>query len=169
MVKLNPISSPEDIFRLEALARVIWTEHYLPIIGQEQIDYMLDKFQSASAITSQIREEGYLYYLIVSDEVEIGYLGLVPDKVNDKMMISKIYVGKDARGKGAGKAALDFSINLCKQQEISKLWLTVNRYNHVSINWYKKNGFEVTDEVVSDIGNGFVMDDYVMELAIGGQ
>ena len=127
---------------------------------------MLDKFQSIPAITKQISDEGYLYFFIVADNKEVGYIALVPDQASDKMMLSKIYVSKDARGTGAGTAALNFAKELCRQHGISKLWLTVNRHNSDTINWYKKNGFSVDEEVVSDIGNGFVMDDYIMGMLI---
>ncbi len=166
MTTLKQITTPNSITRLESLAREIWTEHYLPIIGQEQIDYMLDKFQSFSAITRQIQCEGYQYYFIVAKGTEVGYLGLVPDLAEDKMMISKIYVSKSARGTGAGTAALSFAKDLCQQQGIGKLWLTVNRNNSDTIKWYKKNGFAVVEEAANSIGHGFVMDDYIMEMTL---
>ena len=166
MITLKQITTPNSILRLESLAREIWTEHYLPIIGQEQIDYMLEKFQSFTAITRQIQCKDYQYYFIVANGSEVGYLGLVPDLVEDRMKISKIYVSKSARGTGAGTAALRFAKDFCQQQGIGKLWLTVNRHNSDSIKWYQKNGFEMVDKVVNDIGKGYVMDDYIMEMSV---
>jgi len=42
------------------LAREIWTDHYVPIIGQAQVDYMLDTFQREEAIAAQLAG-GYEY------------------------------------------------------------------------------------------------------------
>ena len=50
--------SNQDFSQIETLAREIWEEHYTPIIGAEQVAYMLDKFQSVAAMQKQIKE-GY--------------------------------------------------------------------------------------------------------------
>ena len=74
-MKLERVESPEQIAAVAALAREIWMQHYIPIIGAAQVEYMLAKFQSAEAIARQIAEEGYEYYLAPG----AGYLALVPD------------------------------------------------------------------------------------------
>ena len=43
-------------------------------------DYMLGKFQSVPAISGQIREDGYEYYLVVDEEESAGYFALVADE-----------------------------------------------------------------------------------------
>lgn len=162
---ITPVTSDSLIIQVVDLAKQIWNQHYLPIIGQEQVDYMLDKFQSLTAIDEQIKS-GYQYYLLSAEERNIGYLALVPDAKQQKLMISKIYVTKESRGLGGGKSMLEFTLEQAKELGLSTVWLTVNKYNDDSINWYKKQGFEVTEEVVADIGNGYVMDDYILQLPV---
>ena len=62
-----PVTTSDHMSIVESLAREIWTEHYTPIIGKLQVDYMLDRFQSRQAIAQQIRE-GVLYFLIQEDD-----------------------------------------------------------------------------------------------------
>lgn len=162
---ITPVTTDSLIIQVVDLAKQIWNEHYLPIIGQEQVDYMLDKFQSFEAMTEQLKS-GYQYYLLSAEGKNIGYLALVPDVKSNKLMISKIYVTKESRGLGGGKSMLEFTCQQAKELALSTVWLTVNKYNENSINWYKKQGFEVTEEVVADIGNGYVMDDYILELTV---
>jgi GNAT superfamily N-acetyltransferase len=97
------------------------------------------------------------------DNEAVGYAGLVPDISNKRLMLSKLYVRKSARGKGVGKLILDFVERKCSSEGFNTLWLTVNRFNHGPISWYRKCGFVAVDEVKKDIGGGYFMDDYIME------
>ena len=164
-VELIRVLIPDDIAVVECLAKEIWKQHFTSIIGASQVEYMLGKFQSVEAISSQI-DAGWEYYLVMFDDEAVGYTGLVPDIDNKKLMISKIYVKKSARGKGAGKSVLDFIERKCNSEEYDTLWLTVNRFNNGPIKWYKKCGFVTVDEVKKDIGGGYFMDDYIMEKKI---
>ncbi len=147
--------------QIELLAKEIWNEHYSKILSKEQIDYMLENFQSQKAIDSQIKD-GYNYFVMKADGETLGYTGVVFQE--SKMFLSKLYIKKEARNKGVGRNTLEFLKNLCREKGYNKIYLTVNKYNTDSINAYKKMGFEIINSVVSDIGNGYVMDDYIMEL-----
>ena len=161
MIKIKTVESHSDIETVANLAREIWTDHYTPIIGSDQVDYMLDKFQSADAIKQQL-SGGYEYYLASEDGNALGYIGVIPNIDESSLMLSKIYVRKSARGKGVGQQFLDFCLQLCRDRKLKSIWLTVNKHNSNSINWYERMGFNNVAELVQDIGNGYVMDDYKM-------
>jgi len=143
------------------LAQEIWTEHYTPIIGEKQIDYMLQRFQSEQAITAQL-SEGYEYFLLSSEGKAAGYMAIFSDSKAGKTLLSKLYLRKTARGRGFGRELLRFAQAVCKERGIRTLWLTVNKNNHHSIAWYQEAGFTNTGSIVQNIGGGFVMDDYRM-------
>jgi diamine N-acetyltransferase len=166
MIDLIEVRSEAKIAAVAHLAREIWCEHYVPIIGQEQVDYMLGKFQSERAIAQQIAE-AYEYYIVVQDEKPLGYMAFVPNIKEASLMLSKIYMKKSARGRGLGQKMLEFMDNLCRNRDIKKIWLTVNKNNIHSIRWYSRMGFINTASLIQDIGEGFVMDDYRMEKTIG--
>jgi GNAT superfamily N-acetyltransferase len=153
------VSSPAQISALAELAQEIWTEHYTPIIGPQQVDYMLASFQSAEAIAAQLAE-GYEYYLATRDGGGVGYIALVPDAGDASLMISKLYVAKSERGRGFGREMLSFAEKVCRERHLVTLWLTVNKNNIRSIEWYAKMGFSNAGPIVQDIGAGFAMDDY---------
>ena len=159
---INRVSTDEDIAAVAALADVIWREHFIPIIGEPQVEYMLDKFQSPPVIASQL-SAGAVYYLALVEEQPAGYIGLIPDRPNSSMMISKLYVKRDTRGAGLGGRLLELVENQCASQSIDTIWLTVNRFNHGPVAWYRNRGFVVIDEVRKDIGHGFYMDDFIMQ------
>jgi ribosomal protein S18 acetylase RimI-like enzyme len=148
---------------VETLAKEIWTEHYTPIIGKEQVEYMLERFQSGQAIVQQI-SLGILYFLITADEELVGYIALHP--MSDELFLSKIYVRSDQRGRGYGKKAIQFAETLAHARRLKKIILTVNKNNIDSIKAYERMGFKNTGSLIQDIGNGFVMDDYKMEKTI---
>ncbi|MFA7172277.1 MAG: GNAT family N-acetyltransferase [Kiritimatiellia bacterium] len=161
MFKIRRVVTEQDVAEVADLAREIWSQHYLPIIGQEQVDYMLGKHQSVPAITGQIAE-GYEYYLAVNQEVPAGYLALVPDVAASTLMISKIYVKRGLRGQRIGSKMLALAERLCAERGLTSLWLTVNKHNSNSIAWYERSGFVNAGTLVADIGGGFVMDDFKM-------
>jgi diamine N-acetyltransferase len=164
-VKTVKVCTTNLITVVESLAQEIWRQHYTPIIGKHQVEYMLETFQSKDAIARQIEKEGYLYYLLQDrDGFWVGYLGIIPKR--HELFLSKLYVTLIERGKGYGRYAVEFIETIAKDLELSRITLTVNKYNTQSIKTYEKLGFIITGALVSDIGNGFVMDDYRMEKII---
>lgn len=158
---ITDVTTPKEITKVVELAEQIWKEHYTPIIGTAQVDYMLDQYQSAEAIKYQIETEGYRYFLLSDGPNPIGYASV--QIRGSHLFVSKIYLLDSLRGKGFGRRAIAFMEDLARGMGLDALELTVNKYNP-SIAAYEKMGFEKVDDVVVDIGNGFVMDDYVMLL-----
>lgn len=158
------VISTSDIDEVVTVARKIWTEHYTRIIGIEQVEYMLDKFNSKQVITKQIAHDNYQYYLIKNDSVTVGYIGLQLQA--NELFLSKIYLLSTERGLGLGKRSMAFIKRLAVENKLSKITLTVNKNNLDTIAAYYKLGFVKMGEVCADIGEGFVMDDLLMELQL---
>ena len=158
------VNSQEDIEVLSQLARVIWTEHYTPIIGVEQVEYMLDTLHSSEVILKQITQENYCYFLLKSKNEAVGYMGFTCN--DDHLFLSKIYVASSARGAGLGRDALELIKETAQLNGLKKIALTVNKKNSDTIAAYYKLGFIKTGEVYIDIGGGYYMDDFQMELLL---
>jgi len=165
-ITIRTAKDKKDAQNLAALAREIWTEHYTPIIGAEQVEYMLEKFQSEEAIFNQINSEGYIYYMAFCEGKLAGYLSIKPDETTKQVFLSKLYVEKNFRKKGIAKEFINMLKSLYYKPQFDCIWLTVNKNNKGSIAAYQKLGFRIADEMVTDIGNGFVMDDYKMSLEL---
>jgi RimJ/RimL family protein N-acetyltransferase len=160
MIAFQKVETEQHLKSIEQLARAIWTLHYTPIIGLEQVEYMLTKFQSFTAMQQQIKE-GYEYYMINYRDEFVGYLSIKKNK--NVLFLSKIYVHSDYRGKGIGKTAFRFIENRALDLACNSIMLTVNKYNSNSIAAYKRLGYKIIEELVIDIGNGYVMDDFKFE------
>ncbi len=153
-----------ELETLTELIREIWREHYTPIIGEKQVEYMLEKYQSVEAVSRQIAEEDYRYFGVFCDGELAGYYA-AKSLGDDCMFLSKFYVAARFRGRGLGKEMLQHLIDDSLAQEARIIRLTVNKHNS-TVEVYRRLGFAITEEIVTDIGNGFVMDDYVMEKTI---
>ncbi len=151
----------EEISQLAELASEIWHEYWTQILTPEQIDYMVENFQSEKAIRNQYKNENYTYYFIQEDEKNIGYFGFSDKK--DYLFLSKLYISKDYRHKEIGGKAFEKIKQIACEKGYTSIQLTVNKYNKNTIAAYDKWGFKTIDSVVTDIGQGFVMDDYIME------
>lgn len=160
MAHLELAKHTEDYKVIADLAKEIWTEHYTPIIGSDQVEYMLDKFQSKEAIENQILNNDFNYYTIHDTNALVGYLSI--KKEAHSLFLSKIYISKTFRGQGYGKIAMNFIELQAKELNCDSIYLTVNKYNTNSIKAYEKIGYKKIEALVMDIGNGYVMDDFKM-------
>ena len=160
-IEVVAVTTPEQVQEVASLAKQIWQEHYEPIIGQEQVNYMVDKFQSVPAMQEQLEQKGYQYYGLIHMGKLAGYFAIKEEK--DELFLSKLYIDKKYRGRDYARKALNYIEQTCIEKGIRRLWLTVNRNNHTSIRIYEKLGFSNAGSQVADIGSGYVMDDYIME------
>lgn len=158
------VQSPAAVKIVAGLASAIWNEYYVPIIGQEQVNYMVATFQSEIAIERQIQTENYGYYIIYHLLEASGYIGIKPD--GDELFLSKFYILKEKRGSGLGKSGLKFITQRAIELGAKAIRLTVNKNNINSIKAYEKMGFKNTGSLIADIGSGYVMDDYKMKLIV---
>jgi GNAT superfamily N-acetyltransferase len=150
---------------VEFLAREIWPEHYIPIIGKPQVDYMLNNFQSAAAIKDQTKE-GQDYYLIMYGRIPIGYLSCKFELDTHSLFLSKFYLLSLYRGQGFGRQALGFVEKVALQKAVQKVVLMVSKKNSSAISFYEHCGFMKVGPIVKDIGGGFAMDDFMFEKII---
>jgi len=161
-VKLLKVLTTEQIKTVVALADDIWREHYTAIIGEDQVSYMLKHFQSFDTINTEVQKNVSQYYLIDSDETVVGYVAIKFQK--SQLFLSKIYVLSARRNEGIGRKVIKLLRGIASEHALEKISLTVNRNNSHSIAYYKKVGFDITGECCQDIGEGYVMDDFIMEL-----
>ncbi len=161
---IERVSSAEQINTVVALAHEIWHQHFPSVISEGQIEYMLGKFLCAPVIQTQIHQ-GYEYGLLLDGATAQGFFAIEP-QADQRLFLSKLYVRHQARGRGVASEGMAYMENLCREQNLSSIWLTVNIGNDLAISVYKHLGFEVVDTQVKDIGKGYVMDDYIMEKPI---
>ena len=159
---------PEDeagIVEMSAMATEIVREHFDPIIGRAQNDYMLQKFQTVGAIRGQLAH-GYQYYFVLEAGHRVGFLAFYPKE--DVMYLSKLYLYKTERGKGYSRRMVDFVAGKAREAGLAAIELNVNRDNS-AVRAYEKLGFQMIRAEKNDIGEGFFMDDFVFRLELKGE
>ena len=167
---MNQISistlTADDIDTLIPLAYRIWHAHYPGIITPEQIDYMLERGYTRPVILDEINNQGVIWLAIKSGDTMIGFAALGP-YAPQSMKLHKLYLLPEYHGAGIGARALAEVERIARDNAASTLVLNVNKHNSRAIHAYKRAGWKVAEEVVADIGNGFVMDDFVMTKQLG--
>ena len=68
--------------------------------------------------------------------------------------------------RGLGRSLINEIKTFARHSAATKLSLQVNRHNKGAIAAYQHYGFVMLEARVFDIGGGFVMDDYVMEMPL---
>jgi len=157
MPSLKP-ASENDFVTIEKLARIIWDEHYTPIIGAEQINYMLKEMYSTEALKKQTLA-GQKFHLIINENKETGFIS-VSSTDNKNYFLNKFYILQEKQNTGLGTSVFKQVFEDLYTPE--NIRLTVNRQNYKSVNFYFKLGFKIEKVEDFDIGNGYFMNDFVM-------
>jgi ribosomal protein S18 acetylase RimI-like enzyme len=152
-------TTAEDIPLIASLAHKIWNAHYPPIIGQAQVDYMLDLMYSRDALEKQMGE-GQRFFVVEDEDGAIGFVS-ISDKGNGDYFLHKFYVDTDRHRSGIGTEVMEALFSPIGG--LRSITLTVNRQNYKAINFYFKNGFTIDHIANFDIGKGYVMEDFVMK------
>jgi GNAT superfamily N-acetyltransferase len=154
----------EDVPIIRDLARMIWPEAYGTILSPEQLSYMLDRFYSIPSLEIQIKDYHHNFILVLKNNKPVGFASFSPKPPDMNIIrLHKIYILPQEQGNGTGKFLLQNVIEGAKLLGGRKLELNVNRNNKARI-FYEKQGFFITGEEDIDIGNGYFMNDYIMEL-----
>ena len=156
----------EDIPIIRDLAYIIWPEAYGTILSPEQLRYMLDRFYSIPSLEIQIKDFHHHFLLVLNKNKPVGFASFSPKQPDMNIIrLHKIYVLPQEQGSGTGKFLLQNVIEGAIQLGGRKLELNVNRNNKARF-FYEKQGFFITGEEDIDIGKGYFMNDYIMELGL---
>ncbi len=166
MITVLPIQD-SDIEAIAGLAEVIWYEHYPSIITREQIRYMLDAGYKPALITDELAN-GVRWDKALrgagSDAKTVGFSAY--EVIGNQVKLHKIYALSATRGTGVGRAMLARVVEFAAAQGCASVFLQVAKTNLDSVRFYQRLGFSIERAVVNGIGDGFVMDDYVMRKLI---
>jgi len=157
-----------DVEALVALAREIWWAHYSAIISAAQIEYMLGQRYDSEVVRAELRRGGIWWdKLIVAGEMA-GFASCFLTGVPGEMKLDKLYVHPRHQRRGCGGMMIARAGEIARANGCTRLVLAVNKNNRSAIAAYLKHGFSIADAVVKDIGDGFVMDDYIMVRPVTG-
>ena len=153
-------ATDEDITLIRELSLQVWPQTYASILSKEQIDYMLDMMYSEASLHRQLQDNHH-FIIVYNAGVPVGFASYSRLQSN-LFKLQKIYVLPVHQGRGTGRFIVEQIISDIQEQGAETLLLNVNR-NNVARHFYEKLGFEVICEEDIDIGNGFFMNDYIME------
>src|SRR5690606_734742 len=153
----------KDIPTIREIAHITWYPTFRDILSQEQIEYMLEMMYSEKALKEQIEVRNHQFFLAKEDEKTLGYLSVeVGYNQQPVTKIHKIYILPDLQGKGIGKLLMQKAEQVALENQNAILSLNVNRFNK-AMKFYESLGFVNTKTEDIDIGNGYLMEDFVME------
>lgn len=161
IVEIRP-ATPADLAVIAELARLIWRAHYPSIISSAQVEYMLAQRYTPDAMTRAVATGELAYVLLTIDGEPRAFAAHGPAEAPDELKLQQLYVHPDSQGRGLGQRLLDHVESIARAQRKTALVLTVNKRNAGAIRTYERAGFTVRCSAVFDIGQGYVMDDFVM-------
>ena len=162
-LRIVPADTAELLYNIEALADDIWHEYLTPVLGQPQVDYILENFQSVDAINSQIMN-GYEYFVLIYEYLMAGYVGMKED--DRTLFLSGLYIHEECQGNHIATNVFQFLLGICRKRNLNCIRLTCSKKNSKALEVFKHLGFTVVKEQLTDIGGGFSTDDYILEYAL---
>ena len=155
----------DDINTIGFLAQQIWPQAYGEILSKEQLAYMLHLIYNPAALKDQMLKQHHSFLVAELDDEPVGFASFSKTGGPGTYKLHKLYIRVDIQGKGLGKALINAVLEEIRQQQAEALFLNVNRQNKAKL-FYEKLGFEVIGEEDIDIGSGYYMTDYVMEMKL---
>lgn len=155
-----------ELHLIRKIAFETWPIAYKNILSDDQLAYMLNLFYDLDVLANQQAQLNHQFILAFDEsENEMGF-ACYSKEIDDpttKYLLHKLYILPSQQGKKTGTMLLDFVINeIKKTEEKSVIQLNVNRHNN-ALNFYLKHGFSIIHEEDNDIGEGYFMNDYVMQ------
>ncbi|MEM6917105.1 MAG: GNAT family N-acetyltransferase [Verrucomicrobiota bacterium] len=160
-ISFPPVAS-SDYDRVRKLACEIWPRVYRELISDAQISYMIDLMYSPTQLREDVESREIRYHWIQHDRKQVGFLAFGPVASESPSTLHKLYLLTEFQGMGIGSAALQWVVEELRSSRASEVHLRVNRGNSAAIRCYERSGFEKVGEDCLDIGEGFVMDDFLM-------
>lgn len=154
-----------DFEIIHELATTTWWATYKDILSAEQLDYMFDMMYSHTSYMEQINEQGHRYLLVSYNDSYIGFASYELHYTAITTKIHKLYVLPQQQGRGAGKLLLEGVKAEALSNNDTDITLNVNRFNP-SVHFYLKSGFINAGQEDIAIGNGYLMEDYIMQLPL---
>jgi len=142
----------------------VWPPTYVPIIGEQQVAYMIGLFYAPEHLAKQMAE-GHSFIVCYSGEEPVGFAGWSEVEPNI-YKLHKLYVLTTRQGRGIGKLMMDHILKEIKTAGATALRLNVNRHNLNAKAFYEKTGFTLYKDEDIDIGSGYFMNDHVLELTV---
>lgn len=143
-----------------------WPVAYDPIIGPHQVAYMLQRMYAPEALERQMIHDGHCFLLAKVEGSAVGFASFGPQgKTGDRARLHKLYILPDRKGEGLGQLLLQAVMEQARAAGHRVLELNVNKYNPARA-FYEHAGFRIVRDEVLDIGQGYVMDDHVMERSL---
>lgn len=156
-----------DLPVIHHLAHAIWPHAYSNILSPAQLNYMLEKFYSPDSLKNQLLDWHHNFLLVLDNDIPVGFASFSPKEEDQSIFrLHKIYVLPQQQGSGTGKLLLETVITKAKEMGATLLELNVNRHNKARY-FYEKQGFVIAGKIDIEIGSGFFMNDYIMELNLG--
>lgn len=151
-----------EIPEIQRLADEIWRQHYPGIISEAQIDYMLATGYSTAALQKFFTSTDAGAAIARKDAVSVGFAAWYPIESSRMVKLDKLYVVPQHHRGGVGRALIDHVTQCARTRGYTGITLNVNRGNTKAIAAYERCGFAIRERGDFPIGEGFVMEDYVM-------
>ena len=169
-------ATPADHPSITRIARATWPDTFSGILSPTQIDYMLERMYRPAALAEQVRQ-GHVFHLLLDADTAAtdgysgqsgtryrpaGYVSHQLDYPPGTTKIHKLYLLPGTQGRGFGRLLVEHVERMARRAGQQRLRLDVN-YQNRAVDFYVHLGFTKLERFDTDIGNGYVMEDWRME------
>ncbi len=139
-----------DACKLSALSKDIYKEHYLYLWNEGGADWYMHQYAyPENVLQKELADENIKYCVAYKNNKALGYLKI---KINETLQgfeklnaleVERIYVYKEATGKGLGKKLMQYVFTIAQQHKKDIVFLKAMDSSDDAIAFYKTIGFEI--------------------------
>ena len=156
------LTAPEELKRIRTVADKVWPLTYKDILSEKQISFMMEMMYSPAVMEKEL-SMGYFFDLCIVNGKDAGYISFSAcDEVPGRAKLHKVYLLHSFHHCGIGQQMLQHACKRCREKGFTSVCLAVNKQNLTAQKAYLRAGFTVEKALCTPIGEGFVMDDYIM-------
>jgi GNAT superfamily N-acetyltransferase len=138
-------AGPSDAEAIADISRSTFYDTFDAHNTKENMDLFMTEQFSRAQLINEVDAANNIFL--------VACIGEDDDADRKAIEISRIYVVKQSKGHGIGKALLEKCMETATEMNKEQIWLGVWEHNLHAINFYKKAGFEKYGEHIFMLGN----------------
>ncbi|WP_231186898.1 GNAT family N-acetyltransferase [Haladaptatus sp. DYF46] len=144
-------ASEEDFESVRNVARRSWKEAYETFVNDDAIDGTVSSWYSDESLSAAVEKPGTAFLVATGDDELLGFCHAVCHE--DEGDLLRLYVDPDRWGDGIGTALYERLRGDFRDINMKRIRAMVLSQNGMGIEFYRRFGFEKTDEETVEIGS----------------
>ena len=142
----------DDTNEIQKVLYNTWLASYADFIPVTDIQWYFNNYYSEINFAQLFEENETISFVAEVKKHIVGYARMKINKEQQRCYLESLYVLPEFQGKGIGTDLLSMVEKKALEHSFKQIWLGVMEQNVPSLEWYKKLGFNFTEQSPFQMG-----------------